>query len=125
MKSKKWIIIVVVLAVVVAAVAFVCLSGVGDDIAARIEEDKMWKSTGADLVEQINGDLFFLDRYGKINFWRIIEKSTTSYNAEDNSSLVILTLYCETDVAVLQIYASKTKDGNDNWRYRTESVRLK
>ena len=124
MKAKKWIILAVVIALVVAAVAFLELSGIGRDIAAKREEEKMWKGVGADLVEQINEDLFFLDRYGKINSWRIMEKSTASvYNESD--SVVVLTIYCETDIAVLQIYASKSKDGDDNWRYRTESVRLK
>lgn len=126
MKAKKWIILAVVIALVVAAVAFLELSGIGRDIAAKREEEKMWKGMGADLVEQISEDAFFAERYGKINSWRIMETSTATasvYNESD--SLVILTIYCETDTAVLQVYASKSKNGDENWRYRTESVRLK
>ena len=124
MKAKKWIILAVVIALVVAAIAFLELSGIGRDIAAKREEEKMWKGIGADLIEQISEDAFFAERYGKINSWRIMETSTANvYN--EGYGVNILTIYCETDVAVLQIYASKSKDGDDNWRYRVESVRLK
>ncbi len=121
MRNKKWIVIAVIVALIAAAVAFVEFSGIRQDVENKIEEKKMWKSTSEELVERINEDKFFTNRYGKIDSWKIIERKSTY--AEDGGELVILTLSCETETAVIQIYASQYAD--ENWRYRVESVLIK
>ena len=121
MRNKKWIIIAVVIALIVAAVAFVEFSGIRQDIENTIEEKKMWENTSEELVEQINNDKFFTNKYGEIISRKIIEKKST-YD-DDGGETVILTLSCETESVVIQIYASKYAD--ENWRYRVESVLIK
>ncbi len=121
MGKKQWIIIAVVVALIAAAVAFVEFSGIRQDVENKIEEKKMWERTSEELVEYINRDAFFVNRYGKIYSWKMMEKRTDL--DDDGVETLTLTLSCETKGFVIQIYASKY--GDDNWRYDEESIFIK
>ncbi len=121
MEKKKWIAVAVIIAIIVAALAFVEFSGIREDVENRIEEKQMWKAASEELVEKINKDNFFTNKYGEINSWRIIERKIDT--DDGGVETWTLTLSCETKGFVIQIYASRR--GEENWRYREESVFIK
>ncbi len=121
MGKKKWIAVAVIIALIAAAVAFVEFSGIRQEVKDQIAEKQMWKAASEELVEKINKDKFFTNRYGEIDSWRIIERKI---DTEDGGvETWTLTLSCETEGFVVQIYASRR--GEENWRYREESVFIK